>query len=99
MELVNVAQNFQFPTPAPQIPIIGSAFELVQFWPSAIMKCKCTEAGTVVVIIGQGETACASCGKTYRIDRVTFDRISNQLELRLGIAAPLSASLAGGTPQ
>lgn len=64
---------------------INQPFELVNWWPSVVIKCKCTPVGDVVVVVGHGSSICKSCKKVYQINELDYSRITNHCRLDLGV--------------
>lgn len=50
------------------IPILGQPAEIVHWWPTTVVQCKCRGDGllTIVILTGFGNhTECGFCGKLY----------------------------------
>ena len=69
------------------VPIVGQQFELEKWYPTIIIRCKCTEVGTVVVIAGESSSDCRSCGRPYRLNTLDYDRNVDSVKINLGVGA------------
>ncbi len=77
-----------FPGNGQSVPIVGQAFEFVSWWPTVLVTCKCTPNGTLIPLVGLGESMCTSCRKIYRVNVLEYNRELNKLNVQLGMGIP-----------
>lgn len=74
----SVVSSGPFSLVKPNVPIVGQPFKLLQHYHTYVVQCGC-EAGTVAVIIGDGQgVPCPACGG------VPAARISGEVSLGFG---------------
>lgn len=66
--LLGIACNRYTENPM-SVPIVGQHAEVLIWYPTTILKCKCLEVGTVLVLVAIGTpVTCPNCKRGYRVE-------------------------------
>ena len=59
-------------SPLPNVPLVGQTSQVLIWYPTALVGCKCQEGQMALVVITQfnNPTLCPKCGKGYAISSV-----------------------------
>lgn len=76
-------------SPPPDIPIIGQPAQVLTWYPTALMGCKCQGNNMELVIVtGFGKPSqCPKCGKLFIINRVS-EQGPGQFHINVDIQVP-----------
>lgn len=69
-----------------QVPILGSPFSFVQWHPTVLITCGC-EAKTPILLVGRSVGPCAACGRAFAVKQLTYDGLTGQSNVEIGIVA------------
>jgi hypothetical protein len=70
----------------PDVPIVGQAFEVFEFVPVVVMRCKCDDANRPMTLAGSiGQARCAACGTIYVVLGIQYDRMAGLSNVAIGM--------------